>query len=362
MKTTLEKIWHVLNFLKLRIFAVVVSAAVLTVTVYAATAQDVGAEAAADGAVSSSSQTETELQTEESIDVSTKEISEESSAESAEDSAAESGAEGIDVTEKKLAEESAKPVMMKITIVADGVNHQISIDGGVVRDALKKAGVTVDGDDLLNYELDTLLDDGDEIIVERVEYGTVEEEEAVPFEVVEKQTPLLKPGKSELLQEGEDGKVVRTYTQKTIDGAVEESTLVSEIVEVTPKSEVTLVYGEVPISDLDFEGEIADNAPTEYTKVIKNARATGYSAGRGAWGASGNHLFYGHVAVNPNVIPYDSKLYITSEDGKFVYGYAIASDTGTALMNGVIDVDLYYETFRESQLNGVRRVNVYVLE
>ena len=78
--------------------------------------------------------------------------------------------------------------------------------------------------------------------------------------------------------------------------------------------------------------------------------------------ASGRRADVGHVAVNPNVIPYGSKLYITSADGSFVYGYAIAADTGTGLMNGVVDIDLFYETYLESCLNGVRYLNVYVLE
>ena len=31
-------------------------------------------------------------------------------------------------------------------------------------------------------------------------------------------------------------------------------------------------------------------------------------------------------------IPYGTKLYITSTDGKFVYGYAVATDTGLACL------------------------------
>ena len=61
------------------------------------------------------------------------------------------------------------------------------------------------------------------------------------------------------------------------------------------------------------------------------------------------------------MIPYGSKLYITSADGSFVYGYAIASDTGTGLIDGIIDVDLFYDTYQESLLNGLRTVNIYVL-
>ena len=73
-------------------------------------------------------------------------------------------------------------------------------------------------------------------------------------------------------------------------------------------------------------------------------------------------LGYGTVAVDPDVIPYGTKLYITSTDGKFVYGYAVATDTGIAVQKGEILVDLFYETYAESVINGAIQVNVYVVD
>ena len=70
---------------------------------------------------------------------------------------------------------------------------------------------------------------------------------------------------------------------------------------------------------------------------------------------------YGTVAVDPSVIPYGTLLYITSTDGSFVYGYAVATDTGIAVQKGQILVDLFYETYAESVINGAIQVNVYVV-
>ena len=78
-------------------------------------------------------------------------------------------------------------------------------------------------------------------------------------------------------------------------------------------------------------------------------------------GSSGLGLGYGTVAVDPDVIPYGTLLYITSTDGRFVYGYAIATDTGIAVQKGEILVDLFYETYAESVINGAIQVNVYVV-
>ena len=72
-------------------------------------------------------------------------------------------------------------------------------------------------------------------------------------------------------------------------------------------------------------------------------------------------LYCGTVAVNPALIPYGTKLYITSTDGKLVYGYAIATDTGASLLNGSCLVDLFYDSFSEALMNGVQEVNVYVM-
>ena len=59
-----------------------------------------------------------------------------------------------------------------------------------------------------------------------------------------------------------------------------------------------------------------------------------------------------HPRLGVGVIPYGSLLYITSDDGKFVYGYAYAADTGTALVQGKAFIDLYYETYANQPAAG----------
>ncbi|WP_312644328.1 G5 domain-containing protein [Hydrogenoanaerobacterium sp.] len=348
MRTILQWVFSVLNFFKSRIFAVGLLAALLSMTVYATSA------------------------TINTVYIHDDEQDETILIHTAEDDINEIlASEGItteadDIIEFDGFENNVAEVYISrafdVSITADGNTQTVSMVNGTVRDALKLAGVEMNNDDIINIPLSTFVEQGDEIMINRVEYRNTEVEEDIPFERVEKLTPLLRSGRSEILQSGRNGTLVKTYSERTIDGVVEEATLIAENITVRPVTQVALVGAKVPVSDLDFGYNIVNNAPTSYKKVIEGARATAYSAGNGAWGASGNDLFYGHVAVNPKVIPYNSKLYITSADGSFVYGYAIASDTGTALMQGIIDVDLYYETYRESQLNGVKNVNIYILE
>ena len=50
-----------------------------------------------------------------------------------------------------------------------------------------------------------------------------------------------------------------------------------------------------------------------------------------------------------------------STDGKHVYGYAIAADTGAALMDGRIMVDLFVDSYQSACNWGIHQVNIYVL-
>lgn len=348
MRTILKWVFSVLNFFKSRIFAVGLLAALLSMTVYATSATINTVY------IHDDKQDQTILVHTAEDDINQILVNQGITT------------KPVDMIEFKGFKDNVAEVYIKrafpVSITADGRTKAVSMVNGTVRDAMKLAGVELNNEDIINIPLSTFVKEGDKVVINRVKYRNTEVEEDIPFERVEKRTPLLRPGRSEILQSGRNGKLVKTYSERTIDGVVEESTLIAENITVRPVTQVVLVGAKVPVSDLNFGYSIVNNAPTKYKKVIKGARATAYSAGNGAYGASGNDLFYGHVAVNPNVIPYNSKLYITSADGSFVYGYAIASDTGVALMKGIIDVDLYYESYRESQLNGVKNVNVYVLE
>ena len=146
----------------------------------------------------------------------------------------------------------------------------------------------------------------------------------------------------------------------SVDGELENSIVVDSTTTVEPTNHVIKTYGAgAPVSPLTGP-DGTTNAPASYSKVL-TGKATGYYSKTGK-GSSGLGLGYGTVAVDPDVIPYGTKLYITSTDGKFVYGYAVATDTGIAVQKGQILVDLFYETYAESVINGAIQVNVYVVD
>lgn len=99
--------------------------------------------------------------------------------------------------------------------------------------------------------------------------------------------------------------------------------------------------------------------PLNYAYYI-DGKATAYNTnGRTA---TGTHTYQGTVAVDPRVIPYGSEMWITSLDGRYVYGYCRAEDTGGFIYfrNGAT-VDLFMSAYSDCCAWGYRSVRIYIL-
>lgn len=250
-----------------------------------------------------------------------------------------------------------------VTISVDQEEIPLMITDGTVEDILFENNIELGDKDLINLPLHKPLCPNDRIEITRISSDEFVETEVIPHKIVYKETCLLKNNRSRVLIKGMDGEKQYIYKREFVDGKISSEELINESITKNSRDEVILVgKSGVPISNLDLGYTLDENGiPKNYTKVLHNQVATGYSAGGRARGASGMRLFYGYVATNPAVIPYGTHMYITSPDGSFVYGYAIAADTGIGLLNGVIDVDLFYETYLESCLNGRKNVDIYIL-
>lgn len=280
--------------------------------------------------------------------------------------------EGIEVSESDVVEfsgftSSTAEVEIKrafpVRLTADGETRTLQVADKTVADLLQSEGISLDGSDKVNLPMKRALREDDHVVVQRVDYTTRVEEREIPFETVATKTSLLRPGQTKVLTQGQDGKEVTTYSQKLCDGQLQSEEEVSTRVVAEPVAQEVLVGAAAAVSPLDFGYEMDESgAPVGYTRLLTEQKATGYSARPGTKTASGRYAVAGHVAVNTEVIPYGTKLYIASPDNSFVYGYAIAADTGTGLIDGSIDLDLFYDSYTESCLNGVRYVNVYVLD
>lgn len=127
------------------------------------------------------------------------------------------------------------------------------------------------------------------------------------------------------------------------------------------------------VSNVETE-EIIEEAPTEYKEVIE-VKATAYCLCKKCCGKSEDTPGYGItrsglkivpgtgmkvIAVDPNIIPLGSKVYVEGVNGVKTYGYAVAADTGSAIKNNKID--LYMDSHEETIKWGIRNMKVYVIE
>lgn len=255
-----------------------------------------------------------------------------------------------------------------VNVTADGETKAVSVIGGTAGQALEKAGVEIGTNDIVSCDLAEPAYADMEVKVTRVSYEMRANTAEIPFETVYTDNSNLAIGTERVVTEGVAG--TRTYfiKEKYIDGELASQELSVDEVTAQPVTQV-IERGTalaVPYAKMDDPSSLTlvNGLPENYTRII-SGKSTAYTAGYNARTASGRAAVIGTVAVNPNVIPYGSELYIVAQDGSRVYGYAIAADTGLGLMDGTVAVDLYFgnmaEHYDDSCRWGAVYVDIYVL-
>lgn len=255
-----------------------------------------------------------------------------------------------------------------VYVNVDGKTLTVPTTGATVANILERANVSLYEYDLIDCDLEAEITEGMEINITRVNYQLRASTSEIPYETVYIDNSNMAIGTENVVTQGENG--VRTYVvkEKYIDGVLSGKEMTEDNIEKEP---VTMVIERgtalaEPYAKMDNPETLTlvDGLPAEYTRVV-SGKATAYTAGYNARTASGRLAEIGTVAVNPNVIPYGSELYIVAQDGSQVYGYAIAADTGLGLMDGTVAVDLYfgnrYDHYYDSCRWGAVYCDIYVL-
>ncbi len=265
----------------------------------------------------------------------------------------------------------------EITIVADGVESGAVVTKADARDALVEAGYIPSETDEIFVEGGDLADGG------RIEFVSVSNTEDVVNEEIAQETeyvddPELPEGETRVVNEGQAG--VREIRSNVTYRAGEEfyREVVSNVITEEPQKTVIAVGSKKPdptpapvvtkpsaagtLSVSDTGGAINGRSYSRKIHMTATAYSTSPAENDGySVSAMGNPLRYGIVAVDPSVIPLGSTVYVTSEDGSWVYGVASAEDTGGAIKGNRID--LCYEGSAGSVNNfGRRGCVVYVLD
>lgn len=250
---------------------------------------------------------------------------------------------------------------------------KVTVSGGTVEDALKKAGFTPDEHDMIEPSLNTVLTKTAYIDYLNIDYVSESYTETIACSIETIYSDDYEEGTTTLVP-GSDGMKVVSCSLKYINGELSEKNVVSEevittavngkkligtgkvIKAVTTSADVKCVSTLSPSSAIPLD---ANGNPVEYKSKI-TARATAYTY-TGNNCATGVAPQPGYIAVNPKVIPYGTKMYIKTANGSFVYGYAVAADTGGFINNYPNGIDLFMSTKSACTTFGVQNVEIYIL-
>ena len=255
-------------------------------------------------------------------------------------------------------------------ITVDNCGEQLEVHsfGEDLESLLKRLGVPYGGNYQVSLPMNVQTQDGMEVKVEHVvenrEIYTVD----VPYETTYCYDPTLAEGEQKVQVAGVTGQTRYEARVKYVNRQEQSRTIIQETVLQEPVDEIVVVgTGEALNGHADMpaigDGVIvtADGQVLTYDKVLQ-IKCTAYTKtdeGCNDWTATGTLARVGAVAVDPDVIPYGTRMFIVANDGSYVYGIATAEDCGGAIQGNRID--LYYDTTAECFRFGVRNCSVYIL-
>ncbi len=298
-----------------------------------------------------------------------------------------------------------------VTVTADGKTVRISCSGGTVAELLARMGLELGQQDVVSAALDTSVYDGMELTIARCREEVLAYTEVLACETAYCYDPALPAGEEEVLIQGVDGVLACTASVRYLDGREVARTVLSSKVQKQPVNGLVAIGTAVEQTDpLPMPSETTKPKATEtvpettqsvrvpseevetdvivenpsvpagtdgmpiisgntittpqgevltFTKKL-DCIATAYSCnGEPGITYSGTQARVGAIAVDPSFIPLGTTLYIVTNDGQYIYGVAVAEDIGGAIKGNIID--LYFNTFDECWIFGVRDCSVYVL-
>lgn len=241
--------------------------------------------------------------------------------------------------------------------------------GETVQDLLARLNIPVEEDTTVSSGLAEDTYDGMVLTVSRTLRTQETYSISIDYETVYCYDPTLPEGTEKVLTPGQAGEMLCTAEVIYLNGEEASRTEISRTVTTQPVDEVVAIgtgsADQAPghISDQPVIGDGYIITPTgevlTYIDMIE-CTGTGYSRdGKVRYTYSGTIVEIGSVAVDPDVIPLGTRMYIVSADGEYVYGVATAEDIGAGVEGAW--VDLYFGTTDECWIFGMRPCHVYIL-
>lgn len=186
----------------------------------------------------------------------------------------------------------------------------------------------------------------------------------LPYEIRRCADPTLPAGEEKVLREGKNGELLCTAVVTYVDGREQARSVLDRKVQIQPVEEIVAVGTGNP--EPEPKKPVIGNGqiwlPTgevlTYDRVMTSL-ATAYCT-KGLT-ATGTQARVGAIAVDPEVIPYGTRMFIVSKDGAYIYGIATAEDCGSKDHIYDTRIDLHFDTYAECRAFGARYCRVYFL-
>ncbi len=200
---------------------------------------------------------------------------------------------------------------------------------------MAEAGILLNELDYTRPGAETAVTPGSQIEVIRVTEQIITQDEELPYETVWQPNDQMDLDTREQISVGTPGLARKQITIRTENGVEVSQEQTASWIEQEPVNEVTAYGTRITLKPIN-----TDQGPREYWRVVQ-MRVTSYTAASSGkapdqpgYGitASGLPAGKGVVAIDPNVIPFKSEIFVPG------YGVAIAGDTGGGIRGRWIDL------------------------
>jgi uncharacterized protein YabE (DUF348 family) len=241
-----------------------------------------------------------------------------------------------------------------VTVIVDGETLRTRTHRFTVGDVLSDIGISLQGLDYAEPDLNAPLGEGQEIRIVRVREELLVQQEPIPFETQWAPDPELEIDRQGLGQPGVPGIFERRIRVRYEDDVEADRWTEAEWVSRPPQPKI-LNYGtKIVLRTID-----TPSGPVQYWRKFRmlatsyNAASAGKSPDHPRYGITrlGWKMRFGIVAVDPLVIRLGSQVYVPG------YGIGDAADTGGAIKN--MRIDLGYDD--DNLVSWYRCVDVYLL-
>lgn len=244
------------------------------------------------------------------------------------------------------------PKLIEIIVGTDtisGISYAITVG-----DALNEFGVEYNKTNEVHPDIDSVLSSGSRIIIYKVTKRRTSEIEQIPFSSITVLDDTRELNTTTIIQTGRTGTKRVVYEQLYRDSILQKKYPVREDILTNPQDEITALGTKRIFRTITIDGNTFS-----YWKKIR-VWATSYH--RGCEGCSsstslGYNLTKGVIAVDPNVIPLFTNMYVPG------YGYGQALDVGGGVQENKIDLgfDLDDLLVNPGQWSS-RWVDIYIMD